>query len=86
MGFWDIDAENSFDKMFDFNGDGHLDSFEQALRYDYLDHEFHVNEQTEEDAIFNSDIDIDNLEDMDEDERREVLEDAGYDPDDYNDI
>ena len=28
------------------------------------------------------DLDFDELEDMDEDERREFLEDAGYDPDD----
>ena len=30
-------------------------------------------------------IDIDELADMDEDERREALEDAGLDPDDYED-
>lgn len=29
-------------------------------------------------------VDIDDLEDMDEDERREVLEDAGLDPDDFD--
>ena len=31
-------------------------------------------------------IDIDELADMDEDERREALEDAGLDPDDYDDF
>ncbi len=30
-------------------------------------------------------LDIDELADMDEDERREALEDAGLDPDDYED-
>ena len=30
-------------------------------------------------------IDIDELADMDEDERREALEDAGLDPDDFDD-
>ena len=30
-------------------------------------------------------LDIDELEEMDEDERREALEDAGLDPDDYED-
>lgn len=30
-------------------------------------------------------LDIDELADMDEDERREALEDAGLDPDDYDD-
>ena len=29
-------------------------------------------------------VDIDDLEDMDEDKRREVLEDAGLDPDDFD--
>ena len=31
-------------------------------------------------------IDIDELADMDEDERREALEDAGLDPDDYDEF
>ena len=30
-------------------------------------------------------LDVDELADMDEDERREALEDAGLDPDDYDD-
>ena len=31
-------------------------------------------------------LDVDELEYMDEDERREILEDAGLDPDDYDDF
>jgi len=31
------------------------------------------------------DLELDDLEFMDEDERREALEDAGYDPDDFDD-
>ena len=31
-------------------------------------------------------LDIDELADMDEDERREALEDAGLDPDDYDEF
>jgi len=31
-------------------------------------------------------LDIDDLAEMDEDERREALEDAGLDPDDYDDF
>lgn len=31
-------------------------------------------------------LDIDELADMDEDERREAIEDAGLDPDDYDDF
>ena len=30
-------------------------------------------------------MELDDLEFMDEDERREALEDAGYDPDDFDD-
>ena len=30
-------------------------------------------------------LDLDDLEFMDEDERREALEEAGYDPDDFDD-
>ena len=32
-----------------------------------------------------SHLDFDNLADMDEDERREALKDAGYDPNDFDD-
>ena len=28
---------NSFDKLFDFNNDGELDSFERAIQYQFLD-------------------------------------------------
>ena len=36
-----------------------------------------------EDELEMAGLDIDELSDMDEDERREALEDAGLDPDDY---
>ena len=48
-----------FDKMFDFNRDGKLDSWERAAQFQFMD-EMSKN-----------------------DERREVLEDAGLDPDEY---
>ena len=48
-----------FDKMFDFNGNGQLDSWERAAQFQFMD-EMSKN-----------------------DERREVLEDAGLDPDEY---
>lgn len=38
------------------------------------------------DELEMSGLDIDELADMDEDERREALEDAGLDPDDYDDF
>ena len=32
------------------------------------------------------DLDLDELEDMDEDERRDALEEAGYDPDEFEEF
>lgn len=49
-----------FDKMFDFNGNGQLDSWERAAQFQFMD-EMSKN-----------------------DERREVLEDAGLDPDEFD--
>ncbi len=77
MGFFDRDVKNGFDRMFDWNDDGKLDSFEQAN---------HDDEDDDDD-----DLDLDlagldrfDLEMMDEDERHEALEDAGLDPGDYD--
>ena len=49
-----------FDKIFDFNQDGKLNTFERATQF----------------ATFASI--------MDDEERREAIEDAGLDPDDYD--
>lgn len=38
------------------------------------------------DELEMAELDVDELEYMDEDERREALEDAGLDPDDYEDV
>ena len=35
MGFFDRDVKNSFDRMFDWNDDGKLDSFEQANQFEF---------------------------------------------------
>ena len=55
---------------------------EQAFQLDFLTREMEgeVFEENDED------LDLDDLELMDEDERREALEDAGYDPDDFDDV
>lgn len=81
MGFWDREVRDSFDNLFDFNRDGILDPAEQAFQLDFLTREMEGEafEETDED------LDLDDLELMDEDERREALEDAGYDPDDFDD-
>lgn len=88
-----------FGGMFDFNGDGEMDIFETAAEAAFL-HEMLSEEEKqilgkpsydcddEDDELLTelelSGLDIDELEYMDADERREALEDAGLDPDDYN--
>ena len=85
MGFFDRD-------LFDFNGDGKTDGFETYVGLQMMagsrqeaialtgDDTFYTgSDSLEEDE----DELADELEYMDEDERREALEDAGLDPDDY---
>ena len=86
MGFFDRD-------LFDFNGDGKTDGFETYVGLQMMacsrqeaialtgDDTFYAgSDDLEKDNEL-----IDELEYMDEDERREALEDAGLDPDDYED-
>lgn len=79
-----------FDKMFDFNCDEHLDSFERDAQFQFMDemmkHEESdsFDEDGEEDVFADAELDYDELEFMDPDERREVLEDAGLDPDAFD--
>ena len=88
MGFFDRD-------IFDFNGDGKTDGFETYVGLQMMagsrqeaialtgDDTFYTgSDSLEEDE----DELADELEYMDEDERREALEDAGLDPDDYDDF
>lgn len=95
-----------FGSMFDFNGDGKLDSFERAADFAAFVNLTSENEEQEEESstgsIFSSttpvddeDVDdefdfkgtgysVDELEMMDDDERAEILLDAGLDADDYD--
>lgn len=73
-----------FGDMFDFNGDGEMDSFERAAEFAFLDEMMNDEEEEEETELELSGLDPDELEFMDPDERREALEDAGLDPDDYD--
>ena len=82
MGFWDRDVENSYDSLFDMNRDGVLDPVEQGFQLDFLTRQMEEDDKTDEDE---DELDLDDLEFMDEDERREALEEAGYDPDDFDD-
>ena len=75
MGFFDRD-------LFDFNGDGKTDGFET-----YVGLQMMAGSRQEAIALTGDDTfytGSDSLEE-DEDERREALEDAGLDPDDYDD-
>lgn len=74
-----------FGGMFDFNNDGKLDIFEQAADFGMFMHMMEDSEKQEKVAeISAAGIDLDDLEFMDDDERREALEDAGLDPDDFD--
>ena len=75
MGFWDRDVESSLDEMLDLNRDGQIDIAEEALEFEYLEREMKAQELG---------VDASDLEDMDEDELRDALEDAGYDPEDFD--
>ncbi len=85
MGFWDREVEDSFDEMFDINRDGFLDAGEEGLQIEYLNKmsERPRHNDYADDPDYD-DLDIDALEMMNEDERRDALEDAGYDPDDFD--
>ena len=82
MGFWDRNIENSFDCLFDMNRDGVLDPVEQGFQLDFITRQMEEDDRSDDDE---DELDLDELEYMDEDERREALEEAGYDPDDFDD-
>ena len=79
-----------FDKMFDFNRDGHLDAFERAAQFQFMDEMMKNGESDsfddddETDVFAEAGLDYDELEFMDPEERREVLEEAGLDPDEFD--
>lgn len=68
-----------FDPSFDFDGDGKLNGYEYAVMDDIV----FGHDEPAEDGDFDE-IDEDEFEFMDDDERREALEDAGLNPDDYD--
>lgn len=91
MGFFD-------EPFFDFNGDGKTDVMEWSIgmqmtassRQEAIDltgaDTFYLGSDTSEegDDLELYGLDRDELDMMDEDERREALEEAGLDPDDYD--
>lgn len=77
-----------FGGLFDFNDDGHIDTFERgaeiAIVTSVLDDSQESENEDEMTELELSGLDPEELEFMDEDERREVLEDAGLDPDEFD--
>ena len=76
-----------YDEDFDFDGDGKLNAYEYEVMDDVVFG--HEEDSSDEDDEFEDDLtaaglDVLELECMDEEERREALEDAGLDPDDYD--
>jgi hypothetical protein len=91
-----FDDKGFFNGLFDFNNDGKLDAFERAADFAAFQELVSDNEETdtsdfeqdtftdESDEILASDLDYDELEYMDEDERNDLLEEMGLDPEDYD--
>ena len=92
------DKMRFFDRpLFDFNGDGETDFMEWSVgmqmtassRQEAIDltgnDTFYTGSDTlEDDDLDSYGLDRDDLEMMDEEERRTALEDAGLDPDNYD--
>lgn len=76
-----------YDPDFDFDGDGKLNTYEYSIMDDIVfghDDSNSDEEEEEEDDFTCVGLDRTELEYMEEDERREAIEDAGLDPDDYD--
>ena len=69
-----------FGDLFDLNGDGQLDSMEKAVEFGAF---MQMIDSCQKDELTSTGLDMNELELMDEAERREVIESAGLDPDDY---
>lgn len=70
-----------FGDMFDFNGDGELDAMEKAAEFGAF---MSMMESFREDELKSAELDPYEFDQMDDLQRREALEDAGLDPDDYD--
>ena len=77
-----------FDKMFDFNRDGRLNAFERDAQFQFIDEKRGESDlfgdDNETDVFAEAGLDYDDLEFMDPEERREVLENAELDPDEFD--
>ena len=76
-----------FGGMFDFNHDGKMNAFERATEFQFFNDVVMADEDsTTDDVLAEAGLDRDELSWMDEDERREALEEAGLDPMDFDDF
>lgn len=85
-----------FDKpLFDFNRNGKTDGFELFVGMQMMANSCRDDFDTDGDIFEDNELieelemaglDLDDLADMDEEERREALEDAGLDPDDFDEF
>ena len=77
-----------FDDIFDFDHDGRLDAVERDAEFQFVYGMTKSGESDsfddDEDVFAEAGLDYDELEYMDPEERREVLEDAGLDPDEFD--
>ena len=80
-----------FGNRFDFNRDGKVDSFERTMEFGFiqsLDKEVsgEIYDEDDEDLteLEEAGLDPEELEFMDDDERREILETVGLDLDDFD--
>lgn len=73
-----------FGGLFDFNKDGKMSTFEKATEFATFAKIAEDLSNESESELENAGLDKDELEFMDDDERREAIEDAGLDPDDYD--
>ncbi len=75
-----------FGGLFDMDGDGSLDAGEAAFGLMMMDDELTDESAEEEDSELElaTGYSRDDLELMDAEERAEILEDAGYEPDDFD--
>lgn len=64
-----------FGSMFDLNHDGNISLLESAMEFSFL------NELLKDDSDVQTELELSGL---DADERREILEEAGLDPDEYD--
>lgn len=73
-----------FGGLFDLNKDGKMSTFEKAAEFATLAKITEDLSNESESELEIAGLDKDELEFMDDDERREAIEDAGLDPDDYD--